>query len=88
MSISIESLRVEPPQENDDRQYLTDFDGEFWPLCMEDVLTLDGEARIFPKGTPVWIVLRANRRILLQTADEYKRGASREFLQTMKKSNA
>ena len=80
--MTLESLRIQAPQEHDGRQWLTDFEGTFWPLCMEDVLTLDGKPKVFPKGTPVWIVLRANGRILLQTADEYKRWADRSFLQT------
>ena len=83
--MKLESLRVQPPEENDDRQYLTDFPGEFFELCYEDVLYLGGACRVFPKGAPVWIVLRANNRLLLQTADGFHRWADRAFLQTSKK---
>ena len=85
MSVSFRAMRTEPPQPYDDRQYLTDFDGEFFELCYENVLYLGGQEREVPRGTPVWIVLRANGRILLQTADGYHRWADRGFLQGEKK---
>lgn len=82
--MKLSCLTIMSPQPNDDRQYLTDLDGTFWELCLEEALTLDGKTKTYPKGTPVWIVLRANGRILIQTSDEYRRWADRSFLQTVK----
>ena len=77
----LEMLKVQPPEPNDDRQYLTDFPGEFFELCYEDVLSLGGECKILPKGSPVQIALRANNRILLITTCGFFRWADRAFLQ-------
>jgi hypothetical protein len=89
-SITFKEMKVEPPKENDDRQYLTSQPGEFFELVYEKVLYLGGRETTLPAKTPVWIVLRANGRLLLQTADRWHRWASHDFLETLqtKKKNA
>jgi hypothetical protein len=86
----LDCLKIEPPRENDDKPWLTDVPGMFFGLCYGEVnaqghyLALGGPEREFPKGTAVWIVLRANGRILLQTETpegKFHRWGDRAFLQ-------
>jgi len=82
--ITLMCLNVETPKENDDKQWLTDFEGEFFPDVYERVLYLGGRSKNVPRGTAVWIVLRANGRMLLQTDDKFHRWADKSFLQHRK----
>lgn len=82
-SVTFKEMRVDPPKENDDRQYLTALPGEFFELVYEKVLYLGGAEKTLPAKTPVWIVLRANGRILLQTSDKWHRWSDIGFLETL-----
>ena len=83
-------LRVEPPQKNDDKPYLTAAPAVFFNLCYGEVelpgqiLSLGGDEKSFPAGTRVWIVLRANGRILYQTDDQFHIWGDKTLVQHMK----
>lgn len=79
--MNLRSTDVEPPQEHDGRQHLTNASGTFFQDVWEGSLKLSGIEQDFPAETKVWIVLRANGRILLQTADKFHRWADRSFLE-------
>ena len=84
----LRTTEIEPPQEHDNRQHLTGAPGVFFQDVWDESLRLTGKEYEFPVKTPVWIVLRANGRILLQTADKFHRWADRSFLETQRQKTA